>query len=160
MSNEVALAEFTALQDFISRQEDLRFKARSVTTALVTGLALARASQGVGLGAAEFLVLTLGVLVFGWMTEALYNAAEHTAIKRSREVEEALRGERTYDGPLLGKSLQDANTAVPMMKRVIESAVYPRILVFHTGLAVLVILVSLLAGDGQPAEPVTDAGSG
>lgn len=141
---QVALAEYSALQDFVAHQEDLRSKLRSVTTALVTGLTLARASDEISVEGVSFLVIALGVVSFGWVAEASFNSTEHTAIRRSRVVESALRGDDEYDGPQLGLALQEAGKEL-WVKRVWGSIWFARLVVNHLGLATIVVATELLA---------------
>ncbi len=140
--SEIALEELSLLQAFIARQEELRFKVRGLTTALATGLALARASTSVEVDRTGFLVVGIGVITIGWTLEAWHNMAEHAGIRRSHCVEEFLRGERSYDGPRIGESVGSPDGASDVLVSFLKSLRYGRVLFFHVLLVVLLVLVA------------------
>src|SRR5690349_24750348 len=107
--DSMALEELKFLQDSIARQEGLRLQFRGWNIALLTALTAAFLANNSPLSKGKYMAVSIGLsLLFFWL-ETVHRVAENRAIKRSNEVEAALRAEIDYDGPRIGRSMSRAN---------------------------------------------------
>jgi hypothetical protein len=98
----LALEELRQLQGIIARYESQIFQIRGWLLVLVGALVAAILKN---LPPALFFVLNVVIIpVFAFM-ELLTRGPKRRAIQRAGEVEETLRGERDYDGPLIHLTL-------------------------------------------------------
>jgi len=111
MSNEIsapdarAMEEWRQLQTIIGRHEGLEFQVRGWLLVLLVALVAALFADKSKLSAAAF--SSVGVLViaaFGFM-ELMIRVPKREAIGRVAVVEAALRGDVTYDGPAICRTL-------------------------------------------------------
>ena len=119
---QIALEELRLLQGVIGQQDELASRFIRWAGTILLALAafyLQPLSEGAASGAGEtsrigpwtFFLLSTGVIVLlAWMS-AIFRLAEHRAIDRAAEVEKFLRRPKKleYDGPLIGKSLDETN---------------------------------------------------
>jgi hypothetical protein len=105
----MALEELKFLQDTIGRMEGIRLQLRGWNIVLLTALTAAFLAKDSPLSKGKYVSVSIGLsLLFFWL-ETVHRVAENRAIKRSNEVEAALRVETDYDGPRIGLSMSRAN---------------------------------------------------
>lgn len=142
MSNELtnkqlALEELKLLLDIAQGQEELRFKIRGWCIALVTAFSVAFLSEKIKFSGCQFILISSLILVLFLWLDVLYRVAQDRAFKRSKVVEENLRGIGNYSGPLIGEYLSVPNSAKDQVVSLKNIRVYgPYVLL-------LVIVVSI-----------------
>jgi len=103
--DERAMEEWRQLQDIVSRLEGSEYHVRGWLLVLLGALVAALFSERTRLTGLLFGgVGAVIVALFCWM-ELVVRVPKRRAIRRADLVEASLRGEREYDGPLLGRSL-------------------------------------------------------
>ena len=101
----IALEEWRQLEAKVTRHANLAFQTRGWMFGLLTALQIAAHTKTAVLTPREvFCASGLVVIMFLFM-ELIQRISQSEAIGRSSEVEEALRAERSYDGPRISLSM-------------------------------------------------------
>src|SRR5258708_24170113 len=105
---QIALAEFRALQEIISRHEDHEFRIKGWFAALVGGLAAAIYFQHehFNVTALQFAFLALGVSTVFWVVLLYHRGIVHIAACRVREVQAALKNITAYNVPRIPQTFE------------------------------------------------------
>lgn len=107
-SKELAMSELQLVQQVIQQHTELRNRIVAWSVTLNTAVIVALSSQTVHLPKERFLFVALMItLVFFWL-DTVHKVTENRAIDRSNAIESCLRGEGSYDGPQIGRSLDKA----------------------------------------------------
>lgn len=102
-----AIEELKLLQAFIGKSDDISLKIKGWSITLSTAYIIALATGKLTNGHLTLLAL-LVPLLFLWL-DVVFRVAQNRAIRRSSCIEEAIRGEREYDGPRIAKTLSQPN---------------------------------------------------
>ena len=137
---ELMIKEFDILQDVIKFQEDIRMKSRNWCITIISAITITFISEKISFSNLNFLIMNSVLIVLFLWLELIYRVAEKRAIIRSSYVESALRGEKKYDGPLIGKSLSKSNSIKTQIKELNNIRIYFTYLI----LFLLTILIYLI----------------
>ena len=116
----IALEELKLVQAIINNQEQIRLKIMGWGVAATIAISVAYLSEKIDLLPNSYLTLSVIIIgIFLWL-DTVHRVAVDRAIERSGEVEESLRGERAYDGPIIGKSVSVKN-GIPYQLRSLKN---------------------------------------
>jgi hypothetical protein len=141
-----AMEEWNQLQIIIGRHEGLEFQIRGWLLLLLVALVAALFDDARQLSPTVFLVV--GVLViaaFGFM-ELMIRVPKREAIDRVGKVETALRGEQSYDGPAICRTLSRGPGTSAWSRTAISEI---QILWFWTFYLPLLAVVGIIAGSAR-----------
>ena len=98
---ETARFEIERLQDIIARHEEHTFKIRGWLYTVLGALTVSLYTTAIGLEPLPFAELAgLTILLF-FVWELVQRGPKRNAIERVRAIEEMIRTDKTYDGPLI-----------------------------------------------------------
>ena len=116
----IALEELKLVQAIINNQEQIRLKIMGWGVAATIAISVAYLSERIDLPPNSYLTLSVIIIgIFLWL-DTVHRVAVDRAIERSGEIEESLRGERAYDGPIIGKSISVKN-GIPYQLRSLKN---------------------------------------
>lgn len=113
--DKLALEEIKILQAIVIKHDDIRSTIINWNVGLITALCVAFLSGKSGLDRIDFFLIGVAIILLFFWLDVVYKIAQNRAIRRSAEIEDQIRCGTTYDGPIIGKSLTQPNTASEQM---------------------------------------------
>lgn len=140
----IALDELRILAGVIERKEAVRLRQRNWAITVVSGLSIAFLSDSAEIRTGAYVAVALATIAIFWLMETVYQHVEDRAIRRSRDLEEALREGRQYDGPLISESLSPRSVG-EQLRYVARTFFAPRVASPYAALTAIVVAVAIAA---------------
>lgn len=113
---EKAFEELKIFQKIIHTHDAIFDRIRNWCITLVSAISVGYLSDSITISIFQYVfIATLIVIFFAW-SEAIHRVAQTRALKRSSDIEMAIRGDTDYIGPQIRNSLQQGNKLSDQIK--------------------------------------------
>lgn len=138
---QVAMAEWKLCYEIVSRHEQRIHNIHNWMFALVTGVTILLLKNQPIITSCEYVLIVFMLAVLVFSLDIFLRVPISHAIRRTREIEKALKGDSTYEGPVLSCELGTGPTC-DVLKGLLKR---PRIWSPYVVLVLFVVVVAYVA---------------
>jgi len=113
---DLAIEELKILSSIIGRIETSMYQKQGWLFVLITGLTLALLKDSPLICRQQFFIISLAITLVFYIADVIQRVPLYRAILRSEKVEEKLRDNKTFDSPLISKSLGEGKPLIDFLK--------------------------------------------
>jgi len=105
VKNEIAFEEWKHVQAVIARKSESCLKIRGWIYTLISAIIIAHITNKITWSEIEVVLISIFITTFFLILEGIQALEHWRAIKRSNEIEQALKENNKYDGPILSQEM-------------------------------------------------------
>jgi len=138
---DLAIEELKILSSIIGRIETSMYQKQGWLFALITGLALALLKNSPLICRQQFVTISLAITLVFYIADVIQRVPLYRAILRSEKVEEKLRDNKTFDSPLISKSLGEGKP----LKDFLKTALSFRGSITYIAIIAVIVIIYMIA---------------